>query len=78
MTQPGGKLVTAWAAEADFDVSTLVSNTFEIEWPRRSGRMQRFPEIDRADWFTVDAARVKLLKGQQPFLDRLAKATGRP
>ena len=75
---PAGKLVTAWAVEAGFDATTVVSNTFEIEWPPRSGRIQTFPEIDRAGWFTVDEARVKLVKGQRPFLDRVLEATGRP
>jgi len=69
--QPGGKLVTAWAAQGDLDPETVVSNTFEIEWPPRSGRMRTFPEIDRAAWFRVDEARVKLLRGQLPFLDSL-------
>ena len=71
ISQPGGKLVTAWAAEADFDAAGAVSNTFELEWPPRSGRIQSFPEIDRAGWFTADVARVKLVKGQRPLIDRL-------
>ena len=65
------KVLTVWAAEGDLDASACRSNTFEIEWPPRSGRMQEFPEIDRAAWFGVDEARSKLLKGQVPFLDRL-------
>jgi predicted NUDIX family NTP pyrophosphohydrolase len=69
--QPGGKLVRVWAAEADFDAAGAVSNTFELEWPRGSGRMQSFPEIDRAGWFTVQIARAKLVRGQRPFIDRL-------
>lgn len=69
--QSGGKLVTAWAVEGDFDASTAVSNTFEIEWPPGSGLLKSFPEIDRADWFTPDVARTKLVRGQIPFLDRL-------
>jgi predicted NUDIX family NTP pyrophosphohydrolase len=69
--QRNGKQVTAWAIEADFDVETLVSNTFEIEWPPRSGRQQSFPEIDRAAWFTVEAARPKMIAGQAALLDRL-------
>jgi predicted NUDIX family NTP pyrophosphohydrolase len=69
--QQGGKLVTVWAAEGDFDTSAAVSNTFEIEWPPRSGLLKSFPEVDRADWFTLDVARLKLVKGQIPFLDRL-------
>jgi len=71
VSQPGGKLVTAWAAEADFDAAGVVSNTFELEWPRGSGRMRSFPEIDRASWFTAEVARVKLVRGQQQFIDRL-------
>ena len=69
--QPGGKLVTVWAVEGDLDASTAVSNTFEIEWPPGSGLLKSFPEVDRADWFTLEVARTKLLKGQIPFLDRL-------
>jgi predicted NUDIX family NTP pyrophosphohydrolase len=69
--QAGGKLVTAYAAEADFDADGAVSNHFELEWPRVSGKMQSFPEIDKASWFTVEAARVKLVKGQRPLVDRL-------
>jgi predicted NUDIX family NTP pyrophosphohydrolase len=69
--QKGGKLVTVWAVEGDFDASAAVSNTFEIEWPPRSGLLKSFPEVDRADWFTLDVARTKLVKGQIPFLDRL-------
>ena len=69
--QSGGKVVTAWALEADIDVSRIQSNTFEIEWPPRSGRMQEFPEADRAEWLDVEAARRKLVKGQLPLLDVL-------
>ena len=71
--QRSGKLVTAWAIEADFDADTIVSNTFEIEWPPRSGRRQEFPEIDRAAWFAVASARVKMVGGQDALLDRLAE-----
>ena len=66
-----GKVLTVWAAEGDLDADTCVSNTFSLEWPPRSGRLQEFPEIDRAAWFPVDVARQKLVKGQVPFLDRL-------
>ena len=69
--QSGGKVVTAWAAEGDLDADKVVSNTFELEWPPRSGRLQTFPEVDRAGWFSVDEARVKLLRGQLPFIDAL-------
>lgn len=69
--QSGGKIVTAWAAEGDLDAGAVVSNTFELEWPPRSGRLQNFPEVDRAAWFSVDEARVKILRGQLPFIDAL-------
>jgi predicted NUDIX family NTP pyrophosphohydrolase len=66
-----GKVLTVWAAEGDLDADGTVSNTFSLEWPPRSGRLQEFPEIDRSAWFAVDVARQKLVKGQVPFLDRL-------
>jgi predicted NUDIX family NTP pyrophosphohydrolase len=69
--QPSGKRVMAFAVEDDFEPDELVSNTFEMEWPPRSGRRQSFPEIDRAGWFGIAAARVKLLKGQVPILEAL-------
>jgi predicted NUDIX family NTP pyrophosphohydrolase len=69
--QSGGKRLAVWAAEGDLDAATCRSNTFEIEWPPRSGRVQEFPEIDRAAWFPVDQARAKLVTGQVAFLDRL-------
>ena len=72
--QGGGKLVVAWAIEGDLDVSQVESNTFEMEWPPRSGKVAAFPEIDRADWFGVQEARLKILKGQVPLLDRLEAA----
>jgi predicted NUDIX family NTP pyrophosphohydrolase len=71
--QKGGKLVRAWAVEGDLDPAGVVSNTFALEWPPRSGRWQDVPEIDRADWFALEAARAKLLPAQEPFLDRLAE-----
>jgi predicted NUDIX family NTP pyrophosphohydrolase len=71
-----GKVVTAWALEGDLDADAVVSNTFELEWPPRSGRTQTFPEVDRAAWLALPAAREKLLPAQAPFLDRLAEATG--
>jgi predicted NUDIX family NTP pyrophosphohydrolase len=67
------KVLTVWAAEGDLDPSAAVSNTFELEWPPRSGRFQQFPEIDRAAWFPVEEARAKLVKGQVGFLDRLPR-----
>jgi predicted NUDIX family NTP pyrophosphohydrolase len=70
--QSSGKLVTAWAVEApDFDVDRVVSNTFETEWPPKSGRLQSFPEVDRAEWVSAATAREKLVKGQVAFIDRL-------
>jgi predicted NUDIX family NTP pyrophosphohydrolase len=71
--QPGGKIVHAWALEADFDASSITSNTFSMEWPPRSGRHQAFPEIDRAEWFPLDVARQKILAGQAPLLDELMR-----
>lgn len=68
-----GKLLAVFAAEADFAVDVLASNTFPLEWPPRSGRMQEFPEVVDARWFTVDIARQKLVKGQLPILDALEK-----
>jgi predicted NUDIX family NTP pyrophosphohydrolase len=70
--QKGGKIVEAWAARADFDVSAIVSNTFELEWPPRSGRMQQFPEVDRAAFFELEEARRKINEAQRAFLDRAA------
>ena len=72
--QPGGKIVHVWAIEGDFDPADVKSNTFEMEWPPRSGRRQSFPEIDRAAWFRVAEARKKILKGQALFIDRLLQA----
>jgi predicted NUDIX family NTP pyrophosphohydrolase len=69
--QRGGKWVEAFAAEGDFDVATLRSNTFETEWPPRSGRTMTFPEVDRAEWFDLDPARRKILPGQAALLDHL-------
>jgi predicted NUDIX family NTP pyrophosphohydrolase len=70
--QAGGKLVLAWALEADFDPAALKSNMFSMEWPPKSGRQQQFPEVDRAAWFDLDTARQKILKSQHPLLDQLA------
>ena len=69
--QRGRKQVEAFALEGDFDVGRLHSNSFQIEWPPRSGRFQSFPEVDRAEWFALPIARQKLLAGQRPLLDRL-------
>jgi predicted NUDIX family NTP pyrophosphohydrolase len=73
--QSGGKLVHAFAGEGDCDVANIRSNTFEIEWPPRSGRTQSFPEIDRAAWFTLDEARERILASQRPLLEALAAQT---
>ena len=75
--QRGGKLVTAFAAELDLDVGSIRSNTFEMEWPPRSGKRQAFPEVDRAEWFALDAAQDKINAGQRPLLDRLTLLIGR-
>jgi predicted NUDIX family NTP pyrophosphohydrolase len=69
--QRAGKVVEAWAAEADFDPATLASNTFSMEWPPRSGSEQEFPEVDRAGWFGLEAAREKILPAQVELLERL-------
>ena len=71
--QAGGKVVSAWAAEGDCDPDKLVSNQCQVEWPPRSGRMIDIPEVDRAAWFSIDEARERILKSQQPFLDRLVE-----
>ncbi|MHC2257113.1 putative NUDIX family NTP pyrophosphohydrolase [Bradyrhizobium embrapense] len=69
--QQGGKRVMAFAGEGHFDAAELTSNTFDIEWPPRSGRRQSFPEVDRAEWFDIESARTKILSGQVELLDRL-------
>ena len=74
--QPSGKVLTVFAVAADLDVSTARSNTFTMEWPKGSGRLAEFPEIDRVDWMPVLQAHTKLLKGQRIFLDRLVTQAG--
>ncbi|WP_031528128.1 NUDIX domain-containing protein [Dyadobacter crusticola] len=69
--QKGGKEVKAWAVEGDIDTQKIVSNIFEIEWPPRSGKRQTFPEIDKAEWFTIEKAREKINEKQAAFLDEL-------
>jgi predicted NUDIX family NTP pyrophosphohydrolase len=76
LRQPGGKIVTAFGVRGDVNLDGAVSNTFTLEWPRGSGTFKEFPEIDRVGWFDLAAARVKLLKGQRPLLDRLEEAVG--
>lgn len=72
VTQKNGKVVTVWAIEADLDPAAVDPGTFEMEWPKGSGRIQQFPEIDRAAWLAVEAARARIVQAQQGFLDRLA------
>jgi predicted NUDIX family NTP pyrophosphohydrolase len=71
--QSSGKVITLWAMAADLDPGLVVPGTFEMEWPKGSGVVREFPEIDRVEWFDLDVAREKLVKGQQAFLDRLAE-----
>ena len=73
MRQTSGKIVHAFACRGDFDAAKLISNTFEIEWPPRSGRRRQFPEVDRAAWFDLTTAREKLITYQRPFLIELEK-----
>jgi predicted NUDIX family NTP pyrophosphohydrolase len=69
--QPGGKVVHAWAVRSDCDAKAIVSNTFSMEWP--PGKRQEFPEVDRAEWFTMEVAKEKILKGQVGFLEELSR-----
>jgi predicted NUDIX family NTP pyrophosphohydrolase len=71
LKQRGGKVVHAWAVEADCEASQIRSNLFSLEWPPKSGRMQQFPEVDRAAWFTIDEARRRILLSQVGFIDQL-------
>jgi predicted NUDIX family NTP pyrophosphohydrolase len=75
--QPSGKLIRAFAVEGDADASAIRSNSFELEWPRGSGRVREFPEVDRAEWFELETARAKLVKGQVPFLHALESLLAR-
>ncbi|HEX6336115.1 MAG TPA: NUDIX domain-containing protein [Jiangellaceae bacterium] len=74
--QAGGKTVSAWALEGDLDPADVTPGTFELEWPRGSGRMQEFAEVDRVAWFDLDSARAKLVSAQRDFLDRLKRRLG--
>ena len=74
--QTGGKTVLAWAAAGAFDAAAVTSNTFSMEWPPRSGRLESFPEVDRGAWFSLPEARRKILAGQVPFLEQLEKLLG--
>ncbi len=78
LRQPSGKIVHAFAAAGDFDTQALRSNTFSIEWPPRSGRLQTYPEIDRAAWLSIAEAQRKILAGQRPFLQQLQEVLSRP
>ncbi|MEU0030060.1 NUDIX domain-containing protein [Streptomyces sp. NPDC006335] len=71
--QTNGKVVTAWAVEADLDPASVVPGVFSMEWPPKSGRTQEFPELDRVEWFGLDRARSVIVKAQAAFLDRLAE-----
>lgn len=73
LKQPSGKVISAWAMEGDFDPALLKSNTFALEWPPRSGKMQQFPEVDRGAWFDLPTAREKILTGQRQFLEQLRR-----
>jgi predicted NUDIX family NTP pyrophosphohydrolase len=75
--QPSGKVVTVWAGDCDLDLAAFAPGTFEMEWPRGSGRVQSFPEIDRVEWFDLEAARPALVAGLREFLDRLTANLGR-
>jgi predicted NUDIX family NTP pyrophosphohydrolase len=75
--QTGGKIVHAWAFEGDCDAEAIRSNTFTMEYPPRSGRLQAFPEVDRAAWFSLAQARDRILKSQQPLLDQLERILAR-
>jgi predicted NUDIX family NTP pyrophosphohydrolase len=76
--QRAGKVVEAWAAEAECDPATLDSMAFTMEWPPRSGKQAEFPEVDRAEWFGLEAAREKILPAQAEFLDRLLAHLAKP
>ena len=75
--QPGGKIVYIWVVRSDVDPGAIKSNTFSLEWPRGSGKIAEFPEVDRAAWFTIEIARRKILKGQIAFLDQLERTMTR-
>ena len=77
LKQPSGKRIHAWAVEGDLDASTIVSNSFEMEWPPKSGKTSEFPEVDRAAWVNIAVARRKLHKGQAEFLTHLMDALRR-
>ncbi len=77
LRQPSGKVVYTWAMKGDLDPTQLKSNTFSMEWPLKSGQQQEFPEVDRAEWFTIESAMRKILKGQAGFLTQLQEKNHR-
>lgn len=74
--QPSGKIIYTWAVESDIDAGTIKSNSFQMEWPPKSGQYKQFPEVDRAEWFSFDMARNKIVKGQILILEELSKILG--
>jgi predicted NUDIX family NTP pyrophosphohydrolase len=76
LKQPSGKIISAWALEHDFDPTAMKSNTFTLEWPPKSGKTEKFPEVDAGGWFSLSAALEKLTKGQADFVRRLAQKLG--
>jgi predicted NUDIX family NTP pyrophosphohydrolase len=76
LRQRSGKIVHAWAVQSEFDITQLTSSPFDMEWPRGSGKMRSFPEVDRAAWFDIPEARRRILPSQAEFLERLLKAVG--
>lgn len=73
LTQPSGKVVYAWAVEGDIDPASITSNSFSMQWPPKSGKWIKCPEVDKGGWFTIEQARKKLLRGQRGFLDELQR-----
>lgn len=74
LKQPSKKIVHAWALEQDLDTTKIVSNTFELEWPKHSGQLMEFPEVDRGEWFDIEVAKLKISKGQAEFIGILVKS----
>lgn len=74
--QPSGKLITVYFGESDLSIAAVESNTFALEWPKGSGKIRQFPEIDNARWFEIGIARTKLVRGQLPILEALVRAVG--
>ena len=76
LKQPSGKIIYAWAIEADYDPAQIRSNLFSLEWPPKSGKMKQYPEVDRAAWFNISEARNKILAGQVGFIEQLIAVLG--